>query len=130
MHRVCMTRKDRVLETGAARLLAHIVEPRAHDKYLKAFRCNLLPYKISCCRIVDIVKASSTDLQAVHIDLCRSTVGHLLFRTSMSPKKVLLSGSVGGKISVLFKRVAAVNTSNGPFDMLLCTGRFFPEAGE
>ena len=48
----------------------------------------------------------------------------------MSPKKVLLSGSVDGKISSLFKRVSAVNKSNGPFDMLLCSGRFFPEAGE
>lgn len=25
----------------------------------------------------------------------------------------------------MFKRVAAVNTANGPFDMLLCSGGFF-----
>ncbi len=48
----------------------------------------------------------------------------------MGSKKVLLSGSVDGKVSALFKRVSAVNKSNGPFDMLLCTGRFFADAGE
>ncbi|CAL8469438.1 g8979 [Coccomyxa elongata] len=46
----------------------------------------------------------------------------------MGSKKVLLSGSVDGKVSALFKRVSAVNKSNGPFDMLLCTGRFFADA--
>ena len=44
-------------------------------------------------------------------------------------RKVLLCGDVNGKLSTLFNRVAAVNKSNGPFDLLLCTGAFFPEAG-
>ena len=44
--------------------------------------------------------------------------------------KVLLSGDVNGKWNALFKRVSAVNKSNGPFDVLLCTGRTFAEAGK
>lgn len=43
--------------------------------------------------------------------------------------KVLFAGDVGGKVEALFKRVAAVNSSNGPFDMLLCTGGFFAGSG-
>ena len=39
--------------------------------------------------------------------------------------KVLFAGDVGGHVDALFKRVAAVNASNGPFDLLLCTGGFF-----
>lgn len=41
--------------------------------------------------------------------------------------KVLLAGDVHGKIEALFKRVTTVNTSNGPFDALLCVGTFFAE---
>lgn len=48
----------------------------------------------------------------------------------MAPRKVLLAGDVNGKLSVLFKRVAAVNKANGPFDLLLCTGAFFAPEGE
>ena len=44
--------------------------------------------------------------------------------------KILLSGDVNGKWNALFKRVSAVNKSNGPFDLLLCTGRTFPDAGK
>lgn len=41
--------------------------------------------------------------------------------------KVLISGEVDGKFGALFKRVEAVNKSAaGPFDVLFCTGRFFP----
>ncbi len=47
----------------------------------------------------------------------------------MTTRKVLLSGDVLGKFQTLFKRVAAVNKSNGPFDILLCTGVFTAEAG-
>ncbi|KAL4423189.1 hypothetical protein ABPG77_000322 [Micractinium sp. CCAP 211/92] len=43
--------------------------------------------------------------------------------------KVLFAGDVGGKVEALFKRVATVNSSNGPFDLLLCTGGFFAPAG-
>lgn len=43
--------------------------------------------------------------------------------------KILLAGGVQGKIDALFKRVATVNASNGPFDLLLCTGSFFNAAG-
>lgn len=28
----------------------------------------------------------------------------------------------------MFKKVAAVNKKNGPFDLLLCVGQFFEEA--
>ena len=44
-------------------------------------------------------------------------------------RKVLLSGDPEGKLGALFKRVAAVNKSNGPFDMLICVGSFFPPGG-
>lgn len=44
--------------------------------------------------------------------------------------KVLFAGDVGGKVEALFKRVATVNASNGPFDVLLCTGGFFAPAGK
>ncbi len=44
--------------------------------------------------------------------------------------KVLLSGDINGKWNALFKRVTAVNKSNGPFDILLCTGRTFADAGD
>ena len=48
----------------------------------------------------------------------------------MGAKKVLLSGPVKGKFQQLFKRVAAVNKANGPFDILLCVGNPLPESGE
>ena len=44
--------------------------------------------------------------------------------------KVLVTGDPGGSLSTLFKRVAAVNKSNGPFDMLFCVGSFFCHAGK
>ena len=44
--------------------------------------------------------------------------------------KVLLSGDINGKWNALFKRVTAVNKSNGPFDVLLCTGGTFADAGD
>lgn len=43
---------------------------------------------------------------------------------------MLVSGDPQGKLGALFKRVAAVNKSNGPFDYLFCVGSFFPPAGE
>jgi len=46
----------------------------------------------------------------------------------MSTRKVLVSGDVGGKWEALFKRVAAVNKSNGPFDCLFCIGGSFAPA--
>ncbi|GAM25923.1 hypothetical protein SAMD00019534_090980 [Acytostelium subglobosum LB1] len=39
--------------------------------------------------------------------------------------KVLVVGDVSGAFTQLFKRVAAVNKSNGPFHMMLCVGAFF-----
>ena len=48
---------------------------------------------------------------------------------AMSAKKVLISGDPQGNLAALFKRAAAVNKSNGPFDMLLCVGSFFEPAG-
>lgn len=44
--------------------------------------------------------------------------------------KVLVTGDPGGNLSALFKRVTAVNKTNGPFDMLFCVGSFFCHAGE
>ena len=44
--------------------------------------------------------------------------------------KVLITGDPGGNLSALFKRVAAVNISNGPFDFLLCVGSFFCHSGD
>ncbi|KAI8475170.1 MAG: CwfJ C-terminus 1-domain-containing protein-like protein [Monoraphidium minutum] len=46
------------------------------------------------------------------------------------PAKVLLSGDVGGALTALMKRVEAVNSKNGPFDLLLCVGSFFPPGGD
>lgn len=43
----------------------------------------------------------------------------------MPAVKILLAGDVGGKIDALFARVDKVNSSNGPFDLLLCVGGFF-----
>lgn len=47
----------------------------------------------------------------------------------MPAVKVLLAGDVQGKLDALFKRVATVNNSNGPFNLLLCAGAFFPPGG-
>ena len=44
-------------------------------------------------------------------------------------RKVLISGDAKGNFKSLFSRVGAVNKSNGPFDLLLCTGSFFAESG-
>lgn len=44
--------------------------------------------------------------------------------------KVLFAGEPSGRIEALFKRVATVNASNGPFDLLLCCGAFFAGSGE
>ena len=43
--------------------------------------------------------------------------------------KVLLAGDCLGRVEALFKRVAAVNASNGPFDVLFCVGGFFAPSG-
>lgn len=45
-------------------------------------------------------------------------------------RKVLVSGDVNGNFHALYKRVAAVNKANGPFDILLCVGSFFTSAGD
>uniref|UniRef100_A0A914WE37 CWF19-like protein 1 n=1 Tax=Plectus sambesii TaxID=2011161 RepID=A0A914WE37_9BILA len=42
-----------------------------------------------------------------------------------SQVKVLVAGEVRGQFDALFKRVAAVNSKAGPFDMLICVGEFF-----
>uniref|UniRef100_A0A383W3L9 RRM domain-containing protein n=1 Tax=Tetradesmus obliquus TaxID=3088 RepID=A0A383W3L9_TETOB len=48
----------------------------------------------------------------------------------MSAVKVLLAGDCLGGFSTLFKKVAAVNSKNGPFDLLLCVGQFFEPGGD
>ncbi|CAI5953366.1 unnamed protein product [Closterium sp. NIES-64] len=40
--------------------------------------------------------------------------------------RYLFAGDVEGRLNLLFKRAAAVNKSNGPFDCLFCVGAFFP----
>ncbi|OAE21764.1 hypothetical protein AXG93_2550s1010 [Marchantia polymorpha subsp. ruderalis] len=40
--------------------------------------------------------------------------------------RILIAGDVCGRLAALYKRVASVNKSNGPFDALLCVGQFFP----
>jgi hypothetical protein len=54
----------------------------------------------------------------------------VLFACKMSGNKeaprILLCGDVNGHLHALYKRVLAVNKSNGPFDALLCVGQFFP----
>lgn len=47
----------------------------------------------------------------------------------MSAVKVLLAGDCLGGFAALFKKVAAVNAKNGPFDLLLCVGQFFEPGG-
>jgi hypothetical protein len=47
----------------------------------------------------------------------------------MAQVKVLLSGAPDGKLTALFKKVANVNKSNGPFAVLFCVGSFFQDAG-
>ncbi|CAI5469411.1 unnamed protein product [Closterium sp. Yama58-4] len=42
--------------------------------------------------------------------------------------RYLFAGDVEGRLNQLFKRAAAVNKSNGPFDCLFCVGAFFPPA--
>ncbi|CAI5511054.1 unnamed protein product [Closterium sp. Naga37s-1] len=42
--------------------------------------------------------------------------------------RYLFAGDVEGRLHLLFKRAAAVNKSNGPFDCLFCVGAFFPPA--
>eukprot|EP00271_Cylindrocystis_brebissonii_P005852 TRINITY_DN1818_c0_g2_i1.p1 TRINITY_DN1818_c0_g2~~TRINITY_DN1818_c0_g2_i1.p1 ORF type:complete len:179 (+),score=32.51 TRINITY_DN1818_c0_g2_i1:34-537(+) len=42
------------------------------------------------------------------------------------PLRVLLCGDVLGRLDQLFKRVTAVNKSNGPFDCIFAVGAFFP----
>ena len=49
-------------------------------------------------------------------------------KSCMADVKILIAGSVRGNLEGLYKRVAAVNKSNGPFDLLLCTGDFFGES--
>lgn len=43
--------------------------------------------------------------------------------------KVLIAGDVNGKFDALLQRVEKVNNSNGPFDVLLCSGTFFDPTG-
>ncbi|KAL5572475.1 hypothetical protein UlMin_022072, partial [Ulmus minor] len=48
----------------------------------------------------------------------------------MAPPRILLCGDVSGRLNQLFKRVASVNKSAGPFDALLCVGQFFPDSAD
>lgn len=48
----------------------------------------------------------------------------------MAASKVLLAGDCLGGFEALFKRVAAVNSKKGPFDLLFCVGQFFEESSE
>ncbi|XP_051114303.1 zinc finger CCCH domain-containing protein 64 [Andrographis paniculata] len=48
----------------------------------------------------------------------------------MAAPRILLAGDAVGRLNQLFKRVASVNKSAGPFDALLCVGQFFPDTSE
>ncbi|KAG9455617.1 hypothetical protein H6P81_000125 [Aristolochia fimbriata] len=48
----------------------------------------------------------------------------------MAAPRFLFCGDVLGRLNQLFKRVALVNKSAGPFDALLCVGQFFPDSPE
>ncbi|CAG7832388.1 unnamed protein product, partial [Allacma fusca] len=41
--------------------------------------------------------------------------------------KILVAGDTKGKFKELFDRVSTVNRKNGPFNLLLCVGDFFPD---
>jgi len=41
--------------------------------------------------------------------------------------KILVAGDVKGRFKELLDRVGTVNRKNGPFQMLLCVGNFFPD---
>lgn len=43
--------------------------------------------------------------------------------------KALIAGSCGGNVEALLKRVSAVHSSKGPFDVLFCVGQFFAKDG-
>ncbi|KAL5201133.1 hypothetical protein ABZP36_035487 [Zizania latifolia] len=48
-----------------------------------------------------------------------------------TPLRILLAGDANGRLNQLFKRVASVNQSTGPFHVLLCVGQFFSsDAGD
>ncbi|KAL9224253.1 hypothetical protein vseg_000310 [Gypsophila vaccaria] len=49
---------------------------------------------------------------------------------SSPPPRLLFSGDVHGRLTLLYKRYATVNKSAGPFDALLCVGQFFPDTTE
>lgn len=51
------------------------------------------------------------------------------YNRPMSSVKILFAGDVMGNIDALFKRVEAVNSSNGPFDALICVGQFLEQNG-
>ncbi|KAK9099313.1 hypothetical protein Syun_026358 [Stephania yunnanensis] len=46
----------------------------------------------------------------------------------MAPPRILLCGDPLGRLGHLYKRVAAVTKSAGPFDLLFCVGQFFPDS--
>jgi hypothetical protein len=41
-----------------------------------------------------------------------------------------VSGDVEGKFKTLFSRVENINKGHGPFDLLLCVGKFFGTTDE
>lgn len=80
----------------------------------------------SCCSVfIDITHVLKHAPRLWLLDVELSTA-----KPETMPVKALFAGDVGGKVEALFKRVGTVNASNGPFDLLLCTGGFFSPAGE
>ena len=48
---------------------------------------------------------------------------------SVKKVKVMIAGSVNGRLDLLHARVDKINSSRvGPFDLVLCTGRFSPRS--
>lgn len=50
-------------------------------------------------------------------------------KMSLSKVKVMVAGSVNGRLDLLDARITKINSSKvGPFDIVLCTGRFHPRS--
>lgn len=49
-------------------------------------------------------------------------------KMSGKPLKILVCGDVKGHIGALFNKIETVNKKSGPFEMVLCLGKFFDDS--
>ncbi len=47
---------------------------------------------------------------------------------SVKPLKILACGDVKGQIGALLNKIENVNKKSGPFEMVLCVGKFFDDS--